>query len=287
MEKLLKRIIIGSIAGVLFLILLFASLTSVPVGSTGVVKRMGTVTGNTLSEGIHFKVPFIESVVDINNKVVKLDVEAASTSKDLQTINSTVSINYHLAAESSSRMYQNVGKEFEDTLLSPAMQEAVKNVMAKYSAEELITNRSVVGTTIKDEITAKVEEYGIIIDKFNIVNFNFTDEFNKAIEAKQVAEQNKIKANTENEQKIALAEADAKEKTIKAQADADAIKIKAEADADAIKIKADAEAEANKKLNDSLTENVLQYNKTEKWNGEYPSVISGSDDNNLLIDVNK
>ena len=277
MERIYKVLIGAGIAVVVFIILICASITSVPVGSTGVVIRFGSTTGQTMTDGWHFKVPFIESVVDISNKVMKTDVAADSISRDLQAITSNISINYHLAAENSADIYKRVGLTYEDTLLQPAIQEAVKAVMAKYSAEELITNRSVVSSEIGEEIRTKISTYGIIIDEFNLTNFSFSDEFDAAIEAKQIAEQDKIKAATEKEKKTIEAEAAAAEKTIAAKAEAEAIKTKAEAEAEAIKTKADAQADANKKIRDSLSKEVLENKKLETWDGVLPKVSAGSD----------
>lgn len=278
-KQIIIPIVVAACAGVLAL----SSMSTIPVGSTGVVLNFGRVTGQTMSEGLHFKVPFVMQVVDMSNKVQKIDVEAFATSKDLQAITSGISLNYHLAAERSAAMYQNVGKDYADTLLQPAVQEAIKSVMAKYSAEQLITNRSAVSVAISDELTNKVSSYGIVVDEFNIVNFSFSQEFDAAIEAKQVAEQNKIKAQTEKEQRVIEAEANASEKTIAAKAEADAIRMRAEAEAEAIKIKADAEADANAKLNASLSKNLLKHESIERWNGEYPQVVS--DGSNIIIDL--
>ena len=276
MEKIYKVLIGAGIAVVVLIILICASITSVPVGSTGVVIRFGSTTGQTMTDGWHFKVPFIESVVDISNKVMKTDVAADSISRDLQAITSNISINYHLAAENSADIYKRVGLTYEDTLLQPAIQEAVKAVMAKYSAEELITNRSVVSSEIGEEIRTKISASGSIIDEFNLTNFSFSDEFDAAIEAKQIAEQDKIKAATEKEKKTIEAEAAAAEKTIAAEAEAEAIKTKAEAEAEAIKTKADAQADANKKIRDSLSKEVLENKKLETWDGVLPKVSTGS-----------
>lgn len=280
-DKAVKRIaiIISCILGILILGLLtiITATTSVPVGHTGVVIRFGSATGETLTEGWHFKIPFVESVVDISNQVMKVDVEANSISKDLQAISSNISINYHLAAENSTDIYKIVGTTYEDTVLQPAIQEAVKAVMAKYSAEQLITNRSIVSSEIGEEIKSKIGDYGIIIDEFNLTNFSFSEEFDAAIEAKQVAEQDKIKAATEKEKKIIEAEAAASEKTIEAEASAVATKKKAEAEAEAIKVKAEARAEANKKISQSLTDDVIEYEKIQTWDGVQPNVVAGSD----------
>ena len=141
----------------------------------------------------------------------------------------------------------------------------MKSVSAKYTAEELITLRAQVGEEIKSSLEEKVSEYGIVIEKFSIVNFDFSEEFNEAIEAKQVAEQNLIKTKTEQEQAIVIAEAEAQKKLIAAQAEADAITAKAQAQAD-----------ANKLLAESLNDNVVEYEKIQKWDGKLPTV-TGSD----------
>ena len=117
MERIYKVLSGAGIAFVVLIILICASITSVPVGSTGVVIRFGSTTGQPMTDGWHFKVPFIESVVDISNKVMKTDVAADSISRDLQAITSNISINYHLAAENSADIYKRVGLTYEDTLL--------------------------------------------------------------------------------------------------------------------------------------------------------------------------
>lgn len=279
----IKKLIGGCVAGLIVLIGLFSTFTTVNTGTTGVKVWLGEVQNETLDEGFHLKVPLLCSVVEMSNKVQKIDVEADATSKDLQSIISTLSINYHLAPESSASMYQRVGQNYEDTLLQPAIQEATKNVMAQYRAEQLITERSNVGAQVLEAIAAKVKEYGILIDKFNITNFSFSKAFDEAIEQKLVAEQNKIKAQTENEQRVAAAEADAAEQKAKAEGEAEAIKAKANAEAEAIKAKADAEAEANKKINESLSKDLIDYKQIEQWDGKVP-VISGSG-SNLLLDA--
>lgn len=135
----------------------------------------------------------------------------------------------------------------------------MKSVSAKYTAEELITKRTEVSEEIKETLESKISEYGIIVDRFNIVNFDFSEEFNAAIEAKQVAEQNLIKTKTEQEQAIVIAEAEAKKKVIEAEAEAQAITAKAE-----------AQAKANETITKSLSDILVEYEKIQKWNGELP-----------------
>ena len=279
-------IVILSVIIISVLLTGFSSCTKVNSGYTGVRVQFGAVQDVPYDAGLHFKVPFIERVVDVNNKVQKVEVNAGSTSKDLQSVDSTLAVNYHLAKESSVSMYKNVGLSYEDTILQPAIQEATKSVMAAYRAEELIQRRGEVSIAIMDEITRKVSDYGIIIDEFNITNFSFSQAFDDAIEQKLVAEQNKIKAQTENEQRVAAAKADAAEAEARAQGEAEAAKIKAQGEAEAIRAKADAEAEANKKINESITAELIAYNKIAKWNGVQPNVVSG-DSGAIIVDATK
>lgn len=270
----LKKIIIPIVVALLLLITAACTLTVVPAGMSGVVVTMGKVSDHALDSGLHFRIPFVQSVVMMNNKIQKCEVESNSVSKDLQTVSSGVAVNFHITSDSASNIYKTIGEQYQDTVLQPAIQEAVKSISAQYTAEELITKRTAVGDEIGSALTEKVSDYGIIIDKFNIVNFEFSEEFNVAIEQKQVAEQNFLKAQTEKEQQIMEAEADAKKQVIAAEAEAEA-KLK----------KAEAEAEANEKINASLNGNVLTYQQIQKWDGKYPSVVSS--DSSILIDVPK
>ena len=279
-----RNIIISSVAGIIAVITIFASTTIVPSGHTGVVVNLGKVTGETFGDGFHFKIPYISKVIKMDNQIQKEDIAANAVSRDLQTVDTTIAVNYHLSNESSANIYKTVGASYVDKILFPAVQESTKAVMASYKAEGLITERGTVSVQIEEMIQNKVQEHGIIIDALNITNFEFSSEFNAAIEAKQVAEQNKLKAETEKERRVIEAEAASKEKTIAAQAEADAAKLRAEGEAKAIELKADAEAKANKKIAESLTSEVLNNKAIEKWNGEYPEVVSG-DGTSMLIDI--
>ena len=270
-NKLRNGILIGAVV-LLALIAGTSAVTIVPAGHTGVIVTMGKVSDRVLSEGMHLKVPFAQQIVMMNNKIQKTEIDSNGVSKDLQTVSSGVAINYHINKDDSAKFYQSIGEGYADTVLQPAIQESMTAITAQYTAEELITKRSAVGEEIGATLAEKVQEYGILIDKFNIINFDFSEEFNAAIEQKQVAEQNKLRAETEKEQKVIEAQADAEQKVIAAKAEADAIRQKAE-----------AEAEANEKINASLNENVLKYQQIEKWNGEYPNVVSS--DSSILVDA--
>lgn len=253
------------VAGVAGLLIIANAFTIIPAGHTGVVMTMGKVSDNVLQEGLNFKIPFVQSVVKLSNKIQVYDVESSAVSKDLQTVSSKIAVNYRISNDSSANIYKNVGVDYKTILITPIVQESMKSVTAKYTAEELITERETVGEEAKNTLSNKLNEYGIYIEKFNIVNFDFSEEFNSAIEAKQVAEQNLIKTRTEQEQAIVVAEAQAKEKTIKADAEAQAILATAK-----------AQAEANRLIEESLSEIVIKYEQITKWNGELPKVTGNN-----------
>lgn len=251
------------VAAIVVIILILSSLAIVPAGSTGVIVTFGKVSDSALNEGLHMKVPFAQELVVVSNKIQVYEADASAVSKDLQTVNSKIAVNFRVKTDSSASIYKNIGSDYQTVILMPAVQESMKSVSAKYTAEQLITERNKVGDEIKAQLESKVSDYGIQIEKFNIVNFDFSAEFNNAIEAKQVAEQNLLKTKTEQEEAIVVAEADAKKKVIAA-----------EAEADAIKKKADAQADANKELAKSLNENLIKYQAVEKWDGVMPKVAS-------------
>ncbi len=260
------------IAAILCLIGVGSAVTTVPAGHTGVVLTMGKVSERQLGEGLHFKLPFVQRVVKVNNQIQVYEVEAPAVSRDLQSVSSVIAVNYCVLPNKSASIYQKIGENYQAVTLMPSVQESVKSVTAGYTAEELITKRSAVGEEIKAALAAKVSEYGLQIEKFNIVNFDFSEEFNKAIEQKQVAEQNLLKTETEQEQAIVIAKAEKQKKVLAAEAQAEAILKEAE-----------AQAKANQQINDSLTALVLQNKMLEKWDGQLPKVNGG--DSSLLLDI--
>lgn len=267
--KRVKWIAIGLVA----LIIALNSFTIVPAGNTGVVMTLGKVSETSYQEGFHLKAPFIQKVETLSNKIQVYETPASAVSKDLQTVSSTIAVNYRLVSDKSPEMYKNVGVDYQTVLITPVVQECMKSATAKYTAEELITERAAVGDEVKTALDSKLNSYGIYIEKFNIVNFDFSAEFNSAIEAKQVAEQNLLKTKTEQQQAIEIANAEAKKKVIAADAQAQATLTEAQAQAD-----------ANKLLEESLSEKVIAYEQIQKWNGVMPKVTSG-ENGGLLFNV--
>ena len=223
-------------------------------GHTGVVVTLGKVEENVLQEGFHFKIPFVQEVVKIDNRIVKLEVQTEAFSKDLQTVQTNLAINYRVDTKKSYSIYKNVGADYENVLVVPAVNEVLKAISSAYTAEESVTNRVLISDGLVDGLNEKLNDAGLYVTDVNIIDFDFSDAFIQAIEEKQVAQQKLLTAETEKQTAIA----------------------KAEAEAETIKIKAQAEAEANKVLSESITNNVIEYNKIEKWDGKLPQVTGGS-----------
>ena len=267
--KGVKWIVIGAAA----IFVAVNSFTIVPAGNTGVVLTLGEVSANPLSEGFHMKAPFVQTVENMSNKIQVYETPASAVSKDLQTVSSSIAVNYRLVSDKSPDMYKNVGVDYQTILITPVVQECMKSATAKYNAEQLITDRESVSNEVKTALDSKLNAYGIYIEKFNIVNFDFSAEFNTAIEAKQVAEQNLLKTKTEQEQAKVIANTEAEKKVIAAKAEAEAILKQAQAQAD-----------ANKLLEESLSNKVIAYEQIQKWDGVMPKVTGK--DGGLLIDFN-
>lgn len=254
------------------LVTVFSSFVVVPAGHTGVVVTFGRVSENVLQEGIHFKVPFAQDIIQIDNRIVKLEVSTEAFSRDLQTVSTVIAVNYRISKSMSYSIYKEVGGNFEEVLVTPAVNEVLKAVVAEYTASNLVASRGEVSVMLDEQLNGKLNERGIFIEEINIINWDFSEEYIAAVEAKQVAEQNLIKTRTEQEQAIVIAEAEAKKKVIADQADADAVKVTAAAEAERIRVEAEAQADANQLIASSLTDAVLRYMTIEKWDGALPRV---------------
>lgn len=244
-------LIIGAFIILLVLIANFPFGT-VGAGERGVQLRFGAVTGNVFGEGLYFRIPFVERVEKLDVKIQKDEVNATAASKDLQTVESVVALNYHLDPAGVADLYQEVGIQYNSRIISPSMQEAVKAATAQFTAEELITKRPEVREKIKELLVGKLAVRGILLDEFNIVAFDFSKTFNEAIEAKVTAEQEALAAKN----KLERVKFEAQQKIEEAKGKAEAITIESQA----------------------LRNNpqVLQLRSLEKWDGKLPQFL-GSD----------
>lgn len=232
---------------ILGLIIFFGSWFTIGAGEVGVVKRFGAVN-RVAYPGIGFKIPLIENVVSMDTRTQKDQVDAAAASQDLQTVSSTIAVNYHLESDKAVIVYQNVGENYQDKVVAPAIQNTFKAVTAKFTAEQLIQNREEVRQQAEEQLKKQLTPYNIIVENFNIVNFNFSPEYNQAIEAKQVAQQSVQTANQV------------------------LIRTKVEADTAVAQAKGQADAQAALKNTGALTSEYLQYLAVNKWNGILPNV---------------
>ncbi len=234
-------------------IVLFGCFKTVKTGEIGIKTRFGKITDTYLSEGINFKLPY-EKIERINIKVQKYEnkEDLETSTKDMQIVNKIkVAINFQIDEKKAVDLYRRVGNSYKETVLDPAIQESIKGVMSKYTAEELIVNRNEVSDDMQSTLAERTSNYGINIISVSIKNFDFSAEYNASIEKKAVAEQNALTAQQELE--IAKAEAEKK------------------------KIEAEGEAEANKIKEKTLTDKIIQQQFIEKWDGKLPTTYAGED----------
>ena len=253
-SKKIVKIVIAVVAALIVVVTAANCFTIVDAGHTGVVVTLGKVNEGVLQEGLHFKAPFVQNVVRIDNRIVKLEVETEAFSKDLQTVTTTLAINYRVDTSKSYSIYKNIGADYETVLVAPAVNEVLKATTAQYTAEESVTNRKLISDGLIDGLNEKLNNIGLYITDVNIINFDFSEAFITAIEEKQVAQQKLLKAETEKQTAIT----------------------NAEADAETTRIRAEAEADANNKIKASLNEDIIRSKFYDKWDGELPQAM-GSD----------
>lgn len=256
---------------VLALALCSSCFTVVSAGHTGVVSTFGKVSEDVLQEGFHLKMPW-QKVTKMDNRIVKLEVSTEAFSSDLQTVNVNLAVNYRVDTSKSYSIVKNVGTNYESVLMTPAVNEVMKSIMAQYTAEQSITNRNMISAALLEELNEKLADSGIYVSDINIIDFDFSDVYVQAIEAKQVAEQEKLRAKIEQDQLTMEKEAEAARRVIDAEAAAEVARIEAEAAAYA----GEKEAVANEKIAASLTLPLIEYYKIQQWDGRLPTV-SGAD----------
>ncbi|REJ81713.1 MAG: prohibitin family protein [Bacteroidetes bacterium] len=248
-----QLIIIGA---VLLVLMIMKPWVQIGAGERGVVLNFGAVQQKVLDEGMHFRVPIMQEVVIMDVKIHKAVTDAQSASADLQDVAMSVALNYHVIPDRSNTVYQTIGLEFKERIIDPAIQEVMKAVSARYTAEELITKRPKVSAEMQEALTARLLNYHVSVDAFSIVAFSFSKIFTDAIEAKQTAEQNALKAKRDLE------------------------RIKVEAEQTVAAATAEAEALRLQKMN--ITPDLIELRRIEanlkaieKWNGILPNVTGG------------
>ena len=247
-----------------------SSLTVVPTGYTGILTTFGRVEERTISAGAHFILPW-QNVVKMDNRTQKVQISTDAFSSDIQQVDLQLSVNFCIDQETAQELYRTVGINY-DNVMYPRILENTKAVFSQYSAENLIAKRNTLSDQIAESTSSDMKEYGITIVSIAIEDIDFTDAFTTAVEAKQVAAQNKLTAETEQAQKTMEEEATAKRAVIAANADLEVVKVQAEAALYA----GEKEAEMNKRISESLTGSLLQYYWIKQWDGILPSTVLGN-----------
>jgi regulator of protease activity HflC (stomatin/prohibitin superfamily) len=267
--KRTRRLVVTGVIVLFLIILAMSSVVTINSGTVGVISVFGAVKDEPLGKGLHFVVPFVTTVTKMDTKTQKVEAVCAAASKDLQSISTTIVVNYSVRDAAAPKLFSSVQRDYQGVLIVPAIQESVKAVVAQYSAEELITKRQLVSSGIKDILAEKISSYGLDVGEFNITNLEFSASFNAAIEAKQTAQQEALKA----QQDLNRIKIEAEQTVVNAQAQADATKAQAEAEAYAIEI-------IQKQL--AQSEAYLEYQKIQKWDGQLPMVQG---DSSPIIDM--
>ncbi|MBI2659992.1 prohibitin family protein [Candidatus Woesearchaeota archaeon] len=248
--KWIKRIIFG----IILFILILGSFFVVPAGNKGVI--FNTFTGikdKTYDEGLHFKLPFFEKPYRFEVRTRVYNDDAAAASKDLQIVSTRVALNYHIDKDKVNTLFKNIGPDYEFRIIDPSIQEVVKAITAKHIAEELITKRENVKEEIKSSLKERLARSYIILDELSITNFDFSPEFNHAIEQKVTAEQNALK----EQNNLKVVEYQAQQKITQSKGEAEAIRI----------------------VNEELLKSpkYIDYLTIQKWDGKMPLALgSGS-----------
>lgn len=257
------RIVAATLVIIIALIFAISCFSFVPTGHTGVVTLFGKVEDYTLDSGVHFKNPFAR-VIKMDNRIQKESVELSCFSSDIQEVEVVFTLNYQISKEYAMNIYKTIGKNYFDTAVSPIITESVKTVAARYTAEDLINKRNELAMAIETDMKEKLLIFNIELVSTSIEDMDFTDAFTNAVEEKQVAAQNKLKAETEAAQRV-----------VEAEAEAQIRRVTAEAEAYEILQRAEAEAQANQKLAESITDRLIEYRYYEVWDGKLPQMVMG------------
>lgn len=276
----------------LVLAVLLSCITVVPTGYTGILTTFGRVEDRTLSSGAHMIAPW-QRVVKMDNRTQKMEISTAAFSSDIQQVDLSLSVNFCIDQETAQELYRTVGVYYYDNVMSPRILENTKAVFSQYSAENLIASRNTLSDRIAENTAEDMRPYGITVVSIAIEDIDFTDAFTTAVEAKQVAAQEKLTAETEQAQKTMEEEATAQRAIIAANAEAEKAVIAANAELEVVKVQAEAalyagekEAEMNKRIAESLTDGLIGYYWIKQWDGALPGTVLDAD-GSYMIDLTR
>ena len=285
MSRSSMRIVIPVIiAFIMVIVVLASSIKIVEAGHRGVLLKFGAVdTSAALNEGIHFVVPFRDDVVQLEVRTQKTVQDAASASRDLQDVETQVALNYHVDPNNAQVLFQQLGLSYADRVIAPAIQESVKQVTARFNAENLITNRETVKSEIENQITQRLAAYNVDVETISITEFQFSEQFRRAVESKVEAEQRALQANND----LRRIEIEAQQAKARAVGEQQANIAQAEGVKQASILQAEGEAQAIQIVEAQLRENprYLEWLKTQRWDGVLPLVTASGEGATPFIEI--
>jgi prohibitin 2 len=274
-SRSLVRIVVPIIIGIIIIsIIAVSSVRIVDAGNRGVLVQFGNVdTDASLDEGLHFVVPFRDNVIQMEVRTQKLVESTTSASKDLQDVSTQVALNYHVNPDRAQVVYQQLGFDYANRVIIPAIQESVKQVTARFNAEELITKREAVKNQIEEQITDRLASYNIIADAISITDFQFSELFKQAVEAKVSAQQRALQAQNE----LRRIQIEAQQNEAQAIGEQKANIARAEGTKQSNVLQAEGEAQAITIIDEQLRDNptYLEWLKSTRWDGKLPLVTGG------------
>jgi regulator of protease activity HflC (stomatin/prohibitin superfamily) len=275
-SRSLVRIVVPIIIGIIIIsIIAVSSVRIVDAGNRGVLVQFGNVdTDASLDEGLHFVVPFRDNVIQMEVRTQKLVESTTSASKDLQDVSTQVALNYHVNPDRAQVVYQQLGFDYANRVIVPAIQESVKQVTARFNAEELITKRETVKNQIEEQITSRLAAYNIIADAISITDFQFSELFKSAVEAKVAAQQRALQAQNE----LRRIQIEAQQNEAQAIGEQKANIARAEGVKQSNVLQAEGEAQAITIIDEQLRNNptYLEWLKSTRWDGKLPLVTGGA-----------
>jgi prohibitin 2 len=275
-SRSLIRIVVPVIIGIILIsIIAISSVRIVDAGNRGILLHFGAVdTSMSLDEGLHFVVPFRDNVVQMEVRTQKIVESATSASKDLQDVSTQVALNYHINPDNAQIVYRQLGYDYANRVIVPAIQESVKQVTARFNAEELITNRETVKNQIEEQVRARLAPYNIVVDALSITEFAFSQQFTTAVEAKVEAQQRALQAQNE----LRRIQIEAQQNEAQAIGEQKANIARAEGIKQANVLQAEGEAQAITIIDQQLRNNptYLEWLKATKWDGKLPLVTGGA-----------
>jgi regulator of protease activity HflC (stomatin/prohibitin superfamily) len=257
------KILAGIVTFIVIILIMSESVVIVQAGHRGVVLYVGAVENRVLGEGVHFIIPFVEQVIQLEVRTLKFQADASAASNDLQEVATVIALNYHIDPNKANLIYQQLGADYEARIIAPTIQESVKASVAKFNAEQLITQREIAKGVISQAISNTLSSRDITVETIFITDFQFSQAFASQVESKVVAfqkfltEQNNLKA---------------------VQVVANQTVVQAQAQARANVARAGGESQAIKVITEQLRQSpqYLQWQAINRWNGQMPFALGSS-----------